>query len=62
MNIWFVRSNGETAHNNPYDSGYVPNEPPVFPLKDFIILKNASMMVLPDMDGQIQETAEKRIQ
>lgn len=35
MNIWFVRSNGETAHNNPYDSGYVLNEPPEFPLKEF---------------------------
>jgi len=35
MNIWFVRSNGETAHNNPHDLGYVPNEPPVYPLKEF---------------------------
>ena len=35
MNIWFVRSNGETAHNNPHDSSYVPNEPPIFPLKEF---------------------------
>jgi len=35
MNIWFVRSNGETAHNNPHDLGYVPNEPPIHPLKEF---------------------------
>lgn len=35
MNIWFVRSNGETAHNNPNDNGYIPNEPPVYPKKQF---------------------------
>lgn len=35
MNIWFVRSNGETAHNNPGDFGYIQNEPPKFPLREF---------------------------
>lgn len=35
MNVWFVRSNGETAHNNPHDLGYVSNEPPIYPLKEF---------------------------
>ncbi|MCD4674237.1 MAG: hypothetical protein K8R77_16355 [Anaerolineaceae bacterium] len=35
MNIWFVRANGETAHNNSNDVAYVPGEPPVFPLREF---------------------------
>ena len=35
MNIWFVRTNGNTAHNNPNDSGYVPGEPPHYPQTEF---------------------------
>ncbi|MBN1452925.1 MAG: hypothetical protein JW963_18040, partial [Anaerolineales bacterium] len=35
MKVWFVRSNGHTAHNNPATSDYVPGEPPVFPRTDF---------------------------
>ena len=34
-NIWFVRSNGEAAHNNPNDDAYVPGEPPIYPLRQF---------------------------
>jgi hypothetical protein len=33
--IWFVRSNGATAHNNPETVDYVPSEPPKFPLIEF---------------------------
>jgi hypothetical protein len=35
MNIWFIRSNGDTLHNNPNTVDYVPGEPPVFPKKEF---------------------------
>ena len=35
MNIWFVRSNGNTGHNNPADDNYVPGEPPIFPNREF---------------------------
>jgi hypothetical protein len=31
MDVWFVRSNGETAHNNPSTVNYVPGEPPDYP-------------------------------
>lgn len=31
MNVWFVRSNGKTAHNNPMTPDFVPGEPPMFP-------------------------------
>jgi len=30
-NIWFVRSNGDTVHNDPSTPDYVPDEPPEFP-------------------------------
>jgi hypothetical protein len=35
MDTWFIRANGETAHNNPNDVGYVPNEPPIYPIRKF---------------------------
>lgn len=35
MTVWFVRSNGETAHNNPQTNDFVPGEPPNFPNKEF---------------------------
>lgn len=31
MDIWFVRSNGETAHNQPGTTLYVQGEPPNYP-------------------------------
>lgn len=35
MNIWFVRSNGETMHNNPNTVDYIPGEPPEYPKREF---------------------------
>ena len=35
MNIWFIRSNGDTSHNNPNTDAYVAGEPPIFPKKEF---------------------------
>jgi hypothetical protein len=35
MNIWFVRCNGETAHNQPVTGRYVPGEPPRWPAREF---------------------------
>jgi len=35
MKNWFIRSNGETLHNNPETVDYVPGEPPEYPLKEF---------------------------
>src|ERR1700704_5843806 len=35
MNVWFVRSNGETGHNQPGTKLYVPGEPPQFPKQLF---------------------------
>lgn len=35
MGIWFVRSNGETLHNNPASPLFVPSEPPTFPDRTF---------------------------
>jgi hypothetical protein len=31
MRAWFIRCNGETAHNEPGTPRYVPGEPPNFP-------------------------------
>jgi hypothetical protein len=33
--IWFTRTNGETAHNNPESLNYVPGEPPWLPNRAF---------------------------
>lgn len=35
MRIWFIRCNGETAHNEPSTTRYVPGEPPTFPRREF---------------------------
>jgi hypothetical protein len=35
MRVWFIRSNGETAHNEPGTPGFVPGEPPQFPKREF---------------------------
>ena len=35
MKIWFIRCNGETAHNQPGASRYVYGEPPKFPKRKF---------------------------
>lgn len=35
MDVWFVRSNGETGHNQPGTKLYVPGEPPNFPARVF---------------------------
>lgn len=35
MNIWFIRCNGETAHNQPGTSRFVPGEPPRWPSREF---------------------------
>src|ERR1700752_1832605 len=35
MQVWFVRSNGETAHNEPGTALYVNGEPPEFPERAF---------------------------
>jgi hypothetical protein len=35
MRIWFIRCNGETAHNEPGTLRYVPGEPPTFPRREF---------------------------
>jgi hypothetical protein len=35
METWFVRSNGETGHNNPASKLYVRGEPPTFPERHF---------------------------
>jgi hypothetical protein len=35
MNVWFVRSNGETGHNEPGTDLYIPGEPPVYPERIF---------------------------
>ncbi|MDB4950402.1 MAG: hypothetical protein JWM27_3051 [Gemmatimonadetes bacterium] len=35
MGIWFVRSNGETLHNDPNLPTFVPGEPPTFPKRSF---------------------------
>ncbi len=35
MSAWFIRSNGETAHNEPGTSRYVPGERPQFPDRQF---------------------------
>lgn len=35
MNVWFIRSNGNTLHNHPGTKIYVPGEPPQFPNRDF---------------------------
>jgi hypothetical protein len=35
MDVWFVRVNGDTSHNEPGTPNYVPGEPPQYPKKDF---------------------------
>jgi hypothetical protein len=35
MSIWFIRCNGETAHNQPGTSRHVPGEPPRWPAREF---------------------------
>jgi len=35
LNVWFIRSNGETLHNNPGTKLFVPGEPPRFPNRKF---------------------------
>lgn len=35
MNVWFIRSNGETGHNEPGTDLYIPGEPPTFPERFF---------------------------
>jgi hypothetical protein len=35
MSSWFIRCNGETAHNQPGTERYVPDEPPRFPNREF---------------------------
>lgn len=35
MDIWFIRSNGETSHNNPQTKLYMPGEPPQYPERHF---------------------------
>jgi len=35
MNIWFIRCNGETAHNQPGTKWFVPGEPPNYPNREF---------------------------
>jgi hypothetical protein len=31
MNIWFIRTGGDTPLNNPYSPDFVPGEPPTYP-------------------------------
>ena len=35
MHVWFIRCNGETAHNEPGTPRFVPGEPPQFPKREF---------------------------
>ena len=35
MSIWFIRCNGETAHNRPGTSRYIPGERPNWPDREF---------------------------
>ncbi|MCC6740105.1 MAG: hypothetical protein IT452_13745 [Planctomycetia bacterium] len=35
VKVWFTRSNGETAHNEPGTPNYVQGEPPTFPERSF---------------------------
>ena len=35
MSSWFIRSNGETAHNEPGTSLHMDGEPPAFPARKF---------------------------
>jgi hypothetical protein len=35
MHVWFIRCNGETAHNEPGTARYVHGEPPEFPEREF---------------------------
>ncbi len=35
MHVWFIRCNGETAHNEPGTPRFVPGEPPQFPERAF---------------------------
>lgn len=35
MRVWFIRCNGETAHNEPNTALFVPGEPPRFPDRKF---------------------------
>lgn len=35
MSAWFIRCNGETAHNQPGTARFVPGEPPRFPDREF---------------------------
>ena len=35
MDVWFIRLNGKTGHNNPAPRLYKPGEPPEFPENSF---------------------------
>jgi hypothetical protein len=35
MDIWFIRCNGDTAHNDPATTRYIPGEPPAVPRRSF---------------------------
>jgi len=35
MNVWFIRCNGKTGHNQPGTTRFMPGEPPRFPDRDF---------------------------
>ncbi len=35
MRVWFIRCNGETAHNQPHTAQFVSGEPPLFPDRKF---------------------------
>ena len=35
MDVWFIRSNGVTGHNQPGTKLYIPGEPPRFPARVF---------------------------
>ncbi len=35
MNVWFVRSNGETGHNQPGTKRFIRGEPPNYPERNF---------------------------
>lgn len=35
MDVWFIRANGTTGHNEPGTRLYIQGEPPTFPERDF---------------------------
>jgi hypothetical protein len=40
MSSWFIRCNGETAHNQPGTKRYLPGEPPRYPHREFNYLND----------------------